>query len=297
MCIWVNELLCARRDSVNKHLAMENCFFFFFFFFSVSRLRENIIGLGFAFQDGIRNGAEFSLKPNVPSVRRKWPDLYLSRIKWLENSHSAVSSILALQCHAAWERLYVTDISQATVVGVTTLTSNTDDKEARERNLRSQLWLQPSVAALCPQVSWRTWFEVQLFSQMASAPSQSPPWRDTLPVHASLLAALSRVLQAANFTVLFHVEFVRFPWYCTTVRFFLFPSYALRFQCLHTWLLLFRRVVSLALCCDFSCFKCSVKMKWSPKDERAPSHQSCPWPLIIHPNGHKTDTSRSEFKI
>lgn len=191
----------------------------------------------------------------------------------------------------------ITDISQATVAGVTALTSNTDDKEARERNLRSQLWLQPSVAVLCPQVSWRTWFEVQLFSQMASAPSQSPPWRDTLPVHASLLAALSRVLQAANFTVLFHVEFVRFPWYCTTVRFFLFPSYVLRFQCLYTWLLLFRRVVSLALCCDFSCFKCSVKMKWSPKDERAPSHQSCPWPLIIHPNGHKTDTSRSEFKI
>lgn len=47
----------------------------------------------------------------------------------------------------------------------------------------------------------------------------------------------------------------------------------------------------------FSCFNSSVKMKWSPKDEWAPSHQSCSWLLIIHPNGHKTDHSRSKFKI
>lgn len=173
-----------------------------------------------------------------------------------------------------------------------------------QRNLRSPLWLQPSVAALCPQVSWRIWFEAQLFPQTASAPSQRPPWRDTLPVHASLLAALFRVLHVANFIFKFnfHVEFVRFPWCCTTVQFFLFPSYVLRFQCLHTWLLLNKWKSSVEWDPRLSAVMLTASTalwRWNdlPRTNGPPSHQSCSWPLIIHPNGHKTDASRSKFKI
>lgn len=48
----------------------------------------------------------------------------------------------------------------------------TQEWQRGQRNLRSPLQLQQSVAALCPQVWWRTWFKVPLFSQIASSPSQ-----------------------------------------------------------------------------------------------------------------------------
>lgn len=107
------------------------------FFPSVSRLRENIIDLGSAFQDGIRNGAEFSPKPNVPSVRRKWPNLWVELSDWkiptqLSPAFWHFSAMLPAKGYN------VTDISQAAVavlgfMGVTTLTSNTQmTKKPRE---------------------------------------------------------------------------------------------------------------------------------------------------------------------
>lgn len=81
--MWVNKLLCVHKRFIQQTLDDGESFF------SVSRLRKNVIYLGSASQDGVRNGAVISLKPNVPSISRK-NNCHIFISKWLGKSNSTI---------------------------------------------------------------------------------------------------------------------------------------------------------------------------------------------------------------
>lgn len=151
----------------------------------------------------------------------------------------------------------VTDISKATVailgfMGVTTLTSNT---RMTKRPEKPQKPIMAATISGCPGPTgllknmvfnyFPKWQALPVKGLLEEILCQSVPVSWQLSPECCTRPTLQSSL-VLNF---------RFPLHCTTVHFFLFPSYVLHFQCLRTSFSLVNislcRVVSSALCCDF----------------------------------------------
>lgn len=195
----------------------------------------------------------------------------------------------------------VTDISKATVailgfMGVTTLTSNT---RMTKRPEKLQKPIMAATISGCPGPTgllknmvfsyFSKWQALPVKGLLEEILCQSVPvsWQLSPSVaHCQLYSPLWCWI--SGFLTLYHRAFLLISKLCSP---FPMPPHRLllgKYKSSVEW---YPQLSAVTLAASIALWR------WSTKGEWAPSHQSCSRFLIIHPNGHKTDASRSSQQI